>query len=152
MSTVTTVTPGPSQAEAPPEQKSGGGKKKLLIGVLVLALGAGAGWWFLLRPAAAEEEGPKPGEVLVLEAIQINLADGHYLRIGLALQQTEDAGEHVEGSKALDAAIELFTGERMADLAKAKHRNELKSELEHELEELYHGEVMGVYFTDFVTQ
>lgn len=149
---MSTVTTAPPAEEVQADQKSGGGKKKLLIGVLVLALGAGAGWWFLLRPAAAEEEGPKPGEVLVLQAIQINLADGHYLRIGLALQKTEEAGEHVEGSKALDAAIELFTGERMDELARAKHRNQLKDELEHELEELYHGEVMGVYFTDFVTQ
>jgi flagellar protein FliL len=151
MSTMTTVT-GPPQVEVQEDQKQGGGKKKLLIGVLVLALGAGAGWWFLLRPAATEHAAPKPGEVLPLEAIQINLADGHYLRIGLALQKTEDASEHVEGSKALDATIELFTGERMEQLAKAKHRHELKDELEHELEELYHGEVMGVYFTDFVTQ
>jgi flagellar FliL protein len=152
MSTVTTVKTETAPVEVQEDQETGGGKKKLLIGVLVLALGAGAGWWFLLRPAAAGEEAPKPGEVLVLDAIQINLADGHYLRLGLALQKTEDASEHVEGSRALDAAIELFTGERMDELAQAKHRNKLKDELEHELGELYHGEVMGVYFTDFVTQ
>jgi flagellar FliL protein len=151
MSTVTTVTKDspPAEAEASPK---GGGKKKLLVGVLVRALGVGAAWWFLLRPAAAEEEGPQPGEVLVLEAIQINLADGHYLRLGLALQKVEGASEEVEGSKALDAAIELFTGQRMEQLAKSKHRNELKDELEHQLAEIYHEEVMGVYFTDFVTQ
>jgi flagellar protein FliL len=152
MSTVTTVKAEAPPAELQEDQKPGGGKKKLLIGVLVLALGAGAGWWFLLRPAAAGEQAPEPGEVLVIEAIQINLADGHYLRLGLALQKTTDASEHVEGSKALDAAIELFTGQQMERLAEGKHRNKLKNELEHELEELYHGEVMGVYFTDFVTQ
>jgi len=146
MSTAT-VAPAPPEVEEPTK---GGGKKKLLIGLLVLALGAAAGWWFLLRPPAGEEE-PKPGEVVVLEPIQVNLADNHYLRIGLALQAVEGA-EHVEGSKALDAVIEMFTGEEKAKLAQPKYRHKLKSELEHELEEAYHEEVMAVYFTDFVTQ
>ena len=33
-----------------------------------------------------------------------------------------------------------------------KKRRTLKNELEHKLESLYEGEVMGVYFTEFVTQ
>jgi flagellar protein FliL len=138
--------------EVAEEETAGGGKKgKLLVAVLVLALVGGGVWWFMLRPAAAEES-PKPGPVVKLEAIQVNLTDGHYLRIGVALQATEEVTEELDGSKALDATIELFTGRDMADLARKPVREGLKHKLEKRLEEAYEGEVMGVYFTDFVTQ
>lgn len=138
-------------AEVEPEEEQGGGRKKmLLVGVLVVALAAAAWWWFMMRPAAADQE-PEPGEVLQLEPIQVNLEDGHYLRIGIALQAVEGAHE-IEGSKALDATIELFTGESVESLANEKHRHRLKDELVEQLEESYEEEVIGVYFTDFVTQ
>jgi flagellar FliL protein len=40
----------------------------------------------------------------------------------------------------------------MTQLTASNARAKLKKELEKELEHRYHGEVMGVYFTDFVTQ
>jgi flagellar protein FliL len=144
---MTTTTAIPDEAEATGK----GGKKKLLIVLVVLLLAAGTAWWFMLRPASAEEE-PVPGDVYPLEAIQINLQDNHYLRIGLALQGVEGGHGEVDGSKALDATISIFSGESMEELAQKEHREKLKKKLEHELEELYHGDVMGVYFTDFVTQ
>ena len=133
------------------EASGGGGRKKVLVVVLVLALAGAAAWWFLLRPASAEEA-PHPGEVVPLEAIQVNLTDGHYLRIGIALQATDEVEEELDGSKALDATIELFTGEDMEKLTHKPYRRALKQQLEHKLEEAYEGEVMRVYFTDFVTQ
>jgi flagellar FliL protein len=133
------------------EVEAGGGKKKILIVLLVLALAGAAAWWFLLRPASAEEA-PHPGAVVKLEAIQVNLADGHYLRIGIALQATDAVEEELDGSKALDATIELFTGQSQEQLAKKPYRDGLKEKLTHRLEEAYEGEVMQVYFTDFVTQ
>jgi flagellar FliL protein len=146
-----TGRPGAAQEPAA-EPPAKGGKKKLLIAVVLVIVLAGAGWWFLLRPAASADAEPEPGEVLKLDAIQVNLADGHYLRIGLALQATTDAGGELDGSKALDATIDLFSGEEQAKLARRKYRTHLKGELEERLEEMYEGEVMGVYFTDFVTQ
>ena len=127
-----------------------GGKKKLLIVVLLVALLGGGGYWFFLKPGGGEEA-PKPGEVLALDPIQVNLADGHYLSIGIALQMTEGAHE-ADGSKALDAVIGLYSGREMEELIKAKTRGELKEELTHEVAELYHEEVMEVYLTQFVTQ
>jgi flagellar protein FliL len=126
-------------------------RTKLLVAVLVLALVGGGVWWFMLRPASADEA-PRPGPVVALEAIQVNLTDGHYLRIGLALQATDEVTEELDGSKALDATIELFTGRDMVDLGRKPVREQLKHKLEQRLEEAYDGEVMGVYFTDFVTQ
>lgn len=143
---MSTATQAPAEAPA-----KGGRKKKLLIIVVTLLLAAGAAYWFVLRPGPAEADKPEPGEVVALEAIQINLADGHYLRLGLALQLTTEAAE-ADGSKALDAAIEVFSGAPVSELNQPVRRENLKEVLMDELERDYHGEVMDVYFTDFVTQ
>ncbi|WP_435768380.1 flagellar basal body-associated FliL family protein [Nocardioides sp. SYSU DS0651] len=140
-----------STTVAPPETEasSKGGKKKLLIIlVLVGALGA-AGWFFFLKPSKAAE--PKPGEVVLIEPIQVNLAGGHYLRLGLALQLTDKA-HGADGSKAADAAITVFSGRPVAEVNKPEVREKLRHELDEELHHRYHGEVMGVYFTEYVTQ
>ncbi len=145
-----TVTAIPQNAApAEPEAPAKGGKKKLiLIIVAVLALGGG-GYYMFLKPKPAGP--PEPGEVVTLEPIQINLAAEHYLRVGIALQLTASAHE-ADGSKALDATIAVFSGLPMEEVNDSKQRAKLKKELEKELEELYHHEVMGVYFTEFVTQ
>lgn len=141
------------EADAGQDEAKGKGSRKrlLVVVVLVLALAAGGWWWFMMRPAQADQA-PEPGAVLPLEAIQINLAGGHYLRVGLALQATVDAGTEIDGSKALDATIELFSGKSVEDLSKQPYRARLKEKLLHQLDERYEGEVIEVYFTDFVTQ
>ncbi len=136
-------------AEAPAGEKAKGGKKKLILIVVVLLVAAAAGYWFFLKPSAPKE--PEPGEVMTLEPIQVNLEDGHYLRIGIALQLTADAHE-ADGSKALDATIDLFSGVSQGELAKAGKRQELKEKLGETLDHDYHGDVMEVFFTEFVTQ
>ncbi|WP_296606007.1 flagellar basal body-associated protein FliL [Nocardioides sp.] len=129
-----------------------GGKKKLLMIVAVVLLVAGAAYWFVLKPSSGAEEGPKPGLIVPLEPTQINLASGHYLKLGIALQMVEGAPEDVDGSKALDAAIDLFSGRTVEEVSTAKERRALKEELATTLEKSYEEEVMGVYFTEFVTQ
>lgn len=134
---------------------SGGKKKKLLLVVLVLVVVAGAAVWFLfLRGAGAAEAEPErvPGDVVAMEPISINLADGHYLRIGIALQAVEGGHGAPEGSKALDLTIAAFSGRSTAELADPAVREEIKKHLVEKLDEAYHHEVMDVYFTEFVTQ
>ena len=141
------TAPAP-EGEAPAK----GGKKKLIMIVVgVLLLGGGA-YWFFLKPAPTEEPKPEPGEVLTMEPIQINLAEGHYLKIGIALQLTTSVSHEPDGSKALDLVIETFSGRSMHEVTKPKERERIKEELVKELEHAYHGDVMDVYFTDFVTQ
>lgn len=123
-------------------------KKKLLVLLLLAGLGAAA-WFLVLAPDGPEKE--VPGEVLTMEPIQVNLAAGHYLRVGIAMQLTEQAHE-VDGSKALDAVIGIFSGLQMSEVTRPDQREELKGHLEELLDERYHGDVMGVYFTEFVTQ
>lgn len=135
-----------SEAEADPEKPKRGKKKVIMLLVVVLAVAGG--YWFL-RPQPTAE--PEPGEVVALEPIQINLAAAHYLRVGIALQLVEGAHE-VDGSKALDAAIDEFSGLVMAEVNDPARRAVYKAALVKELHERYHGDVLGVYFTEFVTQ
>ncbi len=139
--------------------KKKGGKKKLLVIALVLLVGGAAAYWFLLKPAppadgaaAAEEPAPEPGAVLVVEPISLNLADGHYLRIGLGLQLTADVAEEPDTARALDLVVALFSQRPVAEVTTTEGREALKAELLRQLEEAYEGEVMDVYFTDYVTQ
>jgi flagellar protein FliL len=149
--TITTPAPQPPAAsDVQVVTKGGSGRKKVMIFLVALLVICGAGYWFVLKPADAKAA-PKPGEVVRLDPIQVNLAAGHYLKIGIALQLTADAHE-LDGAKALDATIELFSGRSMDQLTRPDARAQLKKSLEKELEHDYHGEVMDVYFTDFVTQ
>jgi flagellar FliL protein len=145
---VTTINPDQTADDADEEPK-GSRRKKLVIAAVVLLVVAGAGYWFFLRPSAPSE--PKAGAILPLESTQINLASGHYLKLGIALQLVDGAAE-VDGSKALDAAIDLFSGRPVNEVSKTQDRKHLKEKLSAELEEAYEGEVMTVYFTEFVTQ
>ncbi|CAA9339607.1 MAG: hypothetical protein AVDCRST_MAG24-1215 [uncultured Nocardioidaceae bacterium] len=141
--------PTTSEGDAVP---AGGGKKKLVL-VLVGLLVAGAAAYFLvLKPEPAQKEKPVAGEVVALEPRQVNLEGGHYLKLGLALQGTDSVAHGIDGSKALDAAIALFSGRSIEEVTRPDERRHLKAELKKELDHLYHGDVMDVYFTDFVTQ
>ena len=147
-------------AEAAPKKKS----KLMLIIIVVVALAAtGAGAYMMLKPSdpAAEKaaaETAEPGEVVKLDAVTINLADGHYLKMAFALQATADAAEAPDGAKALDIAIATYTDKPIAELATAKGREAAKAEFKKKIEEAYINEetkkssVMDVYLTQFVTQ
>jgi flagellar FliL protein len=132
------------------------GRRRLVVVAIVLVLGLGAAAFVVLRPApdpaASEPEAPVPGAIAPVDPVSINLADGHYLRLGFSMQLTEAAHEEIEQAKALDIAIALFSGREMAEVNDAARREELKVELAHQLAEAYEGEVMDVYLTDFVTQ
>ncbi|WNM24562.1 flagellar basal body-associated FliL family protein [Demequina capsici] len=156
-----TPTPAP---EEPKDDGKGGGRKRLLsmiVGLVVL-VAAGAAYWFLAGPGAASstadgaaaEATPAPelGAIQTVDAISVNLDSGHYLRLGLGLQLTADVKEDVDTAKALDAAIALFSGRTQDELSDDTVREQLKQELGAELTDLYDGEVVGVYYTDFVTQ
>jgi flagellar FliL protein len=147
---MTVTMPAQGTADATEQRKKKGGKKKLLIIlVAVLAIGGGA-YWFLLKPHGPSV--PQPGAVVKIDPIQLNLAAGHYLKIGIALQLTKSAGADLDGSQALDATIGLFSGRDMVQVTAPAQRLKLKKQLETKLKKDYGGDVMDVYFTDFVTQ
>lgn len=131
-------------------------KKKLIIMIVavLLLVSAGGGGYLMLTGGSAEAADAKPekGAVVALEPITINLADGHYLKLGFALQATAEAHEEPDGSKALDLAISQYTDMKIAELSTAKGRDHAKAELLEKLKEAYENEVMDLYFTQFVTQ
>lgn len=141
-------------AATPP---AGGRKKLLLIAVPLVALVAG--WYLVLGPGAgggdeAVAKAPEPGEVVALEPITMNLADGRLLKVGLALQvvASPSGGHEVNGAVALDEAIAYLGGRTYAELVSPAGRQAAKGELSKRVAERYHHDVMEVYFTEFVLQ
>jgi flagellar protein FliL len=145
------------------EAAAKGGKKKLLLIMLVLVLaGAGAAYFFLFSggEAAAEEEPVSSGTFVALDPVAVNLAGGGYLKIGVSLELTEEgaAGGHgsgpLDGSKATDLVISTFSQAAPADVTGA--RDALKEALQQKIVEAYtedgHELVMGIYYTEYVTQ
>lgn len=150
----TAPAPAPDADAAAPK-----GKKKLIMIVVPVLLAVVAAWYFVLGPgsggsAAEEPKEPELGEVVALEPITMNLADGRLLKVGLALQlPLEPAGEEeVTGSVALDEAIAFLGEHTYAQLAKPAARQEAKTKLSERVAKRYHDEVLGIYFTEFVMQ
>lgn len=138
-----------ADSAAGPTDKGAGRKKLILIAVLIVAI-ACAGYWFVIR--TPPEASPEAGEVVVLEPIQLNLADGRYLRVAMALQATADVEEEIDGSRALDAAIDVLSGLPLEEVAEPESRASLKEQLRERVMDLYEGQLMDIYFTEFVTQ
>jgi flagellar FliL protein len=130
---------------------------KLMLMVLPTLLLVGALAYFLfLKPAPeaapAEEPPPEPGIVVVLEPVTINLASGHYLKLGMTLQATAAVAEAVDGSKALDAAIDLYSGMPIDEISSSDGREKSKDELIEKVKEAYEDEIYDIYYTTFVYQ
>src|SRR5262249_10580940 len=106
---------------------------------------------------AAVDPHTERGGVLELDPLTVNLADGHYLKVGIALQLdkatvVETAKDDGLGAKALDMAIASLSTKTMNQLADAKVREALKQKLGEDTCQAYEGEVLTVYFTNFVMQ
>jgi flagellar FliL protein len=132
--------------------------RKRLVTLVVAALCAVlvALYMFVGPGAKAQEktvEKPVPGEVVQLEPITMNLADGRLLKVGLALQLVAEPKEaEVTGSVALDEAISFLGQHTYAQLAVPATRQAAKQELSKRVSKRYHGDVLEIYLTDFVMQ
>jgi flagellar basal body-associated protein FliL len=96
------------------------------------------------------------GPVDSLDAITINLAAGHYLKVGLALQVPtgvvpKDVGttENWE-ALALKTAIDTLSGQTLDALS--AHRQDEENSIGDAVCRKTEGKVLTVYFTDFVMQ
>jgi flagellar protein FliL len=150
-----------------------GGKAKTVVLYALAAMGVLGGLkGFVLggdKPAAAEAATAtttttKPGPIVTLDPITVNITGDRFLKIGLGLQlwgKHEAGGGHgapdsddpTKGfARALDLTIETFGGHSYEELATPEGRRKAKEELVEKLKHAYHDEVEGVYFTDFVMQ
>jgi flagellar FliL protein len=138
--------------DAPVEGAEPKSKKKLvvIIALVVALLGGGGGYYFFFM--GGEDPPPTPGAVVRLDPVNINLAGGHYLKVGLALQAIEAPAHEPDGAHALDIMIGKLSHRTVAELSSNPAREKVKKELLHDIEEAYHGDVMDIYFTEFVMQ
>lgn len=144
------------------EEKKKGGKGKIIMivaGLLVVGVGAKM---TVLKPAP--EAGAEAttttiggGELVAIEPMSVNLADGHYLKIGVAIELVEgtEAKEFEkagEPNKVKDLIITLAGATTMAELATPEGKEHFRAELDEGSHELYEEEYHGVYLSEFVMQ
>lgn len=162
-----------AKKKADGDEAAKGGKGKTVVLYALAAIGVLGGLkGFVLSggKAAAQSSAvsttttTKPGPIVTLEPITVNITGDRFLKIGLGLQLAGDyapgAGHGAPDSddptkgfaKALDLTIETFGGHSYDELSKPEGRRKAKDELVEKLKEAYHEEVEGVYFTDFVMQ
>ncbi|MCI1674689.1 MAG: flagellar basal body-associated FliL family protein [Ancrocorticia sp.] len=138
---------------APPEKK----KRPWLIVVIVLLAFIAVGVAFMAwrsssaNPEATGSPTPQAGELVTVDAVSVNLADDRYLRIGLTMQMTDKATDTVV-AKAQDVIIDSMTGKTIEEVSDPDQRPAIKKMLMQKLNEAYGGQVMDIYFTDFVAQ
>ena len=146
----------PTETDEAPKK----GKKKLLLIALVLLLAAGGAAYFFLFTGSAKASAPvSSGTFLTLDPVAVNLAGGGYLKVGVALELTTDGasggeGKGLDGSKAIDLVISTFSQAAPADVTNA--RDALKAALQQKIINAYKQDgkemVMGIYYTEYVTQ
>ena len=155
------------------DEAAKGGKGKNLVLYALAALGLLGGLkGFVLGggKASAETAGvsttttTKPGPIITLDPITVNITGDRFLKVGLGLQLwgkydagggegAPDSDDPTKGyARALDLTIETFGGHSYEELATPEGRKKAKEELVEKLKQAYHEEVEGVYFTDFVMQ
>jgi flagellar FliL protein len=165
--------------DAPAADKKAKGGKNNLIPAIVVAVGLlGAGYFMSgggggkAATAAAAGEPTAAGAagaagttattvaggetVSTGDPITLNLADGRFLKVAIALQLAKGVSpEHftpAASAKAIDAAISFLGSKSYAELAVPGARDAAKAELSKKIAELYEKEVLSVYFTQFVMQ
>lgn len=170
MSVTTTILPGSGASVDDGSEEPKKSRKKLIIvaAVLLAVLAVGA---FVAKGLLAGPSAPVPdpktvaGSVITLSPITLNLADGRYLKLTLALQLSR-AGSPVvgsvdaaaalvpalDGAKALDAAIGVLGQHTYGELIGPGGRERAQKALSAEVKKRYPGEVLGVYFTEFLMQ
>lgn len=147
--------PATEEAEAAPKKK---GKRKKLIIILIVVLVLGAGAKFALGGSAKKSSAPvapKPGPTLALDPVTVNLASGHYLRVGVTVEFTDKvtSSSLPDGSVATDQAITYFTGQDAAPLETAAGLAKAKAGLKDKIAKAYPNDpIYDLLFTSWVVQ
>ncbi len=120
--------------------------------MVVALLVVGAVYHFVLAKKPAKAGPPVAGAVVAMDDTTLNLADGHFLKIKVALQAVKGAPATIDTSKAQDLLISEFTDQPMAALSTEAGRDKLKKDLLAKIEAAYPKQIMALYFTEFVMQ
>lgn len=159
-----------TKATAGDEDRASGGKLKLAVAAAVLvAAGAGIGAKVLGGSAApASATGPTttttepPGSVTTVESITVNLADGRFLKVGLAFEVGDgeeyppanvEIDELTKGfAREIDASIMVLSTFTFEQLVAPTGKLDAKQALVDRLAGISEGAVSDVLFHEFVMQ
>ena len=139
-------------------------KKKLLLAPIVLLLVAGVGYKMFLAPKPVVPEMKIAGAVAALPSeFVVNLADGHYGKVSVALVMApvegggggHGAGEEIVLAQA--AAIRAIITDNLTGIPKEslidrKHRTELLDHILEDIHEKTDEHIDGVLLTDITVQ
>lgn len=172
----TTSPSGPEPPAATASSKRGKGRP-LVVGAVCAALAAGG--FFIggkmggsapaaASPPATEPEAPKVAEIVDLDPVNVNLAEGHYLRISVSVglpaheeeaggggghDEEEDTGPVFPTAPVADLVLSTFSGRKMDELSNEAGREAARQDLLAGIQNYYgEEEVLTVFFTEFVMQ
>lgn len=158
----------PEDTEA--EEPAKGSRKRLVAIVLVLVVAtAGIGFKVLgsgTAPAAADASAPPTtephGQVTAIESITVNLADGHFLKVGLAFEihkgkqyppKSVEIDSYTKGfAREVDASIMILSTFTYDQLVAPDGKVYAKAALNERLSEVSDGAIRDVLFHEFVMQ
>lgn len=134
-------------------KRKGMSLKVKLAALLVLLLVGGAVAKFTVLASPAKPAGkvaPAKGPVLPMDEMTLNLADGHYLRMKIALQTAKGTSEEFDTSEAAQALIDTYSNQTVAGLTGDAARNKAKQQFLDKLSKLYPKKFLDAYYTEFV--
>lgn len=137
------------------DAKGGSKKKKILVVALVLLVFGGVAKFTVLAPTKSGKAAtakPVAGPVIPMDAMTLNLTDGHFLQIKLSIETVKGSPVTLDTSQASQLAIDEFSNRTMADLTGAPARTKAKNELLAKLKVAYPKQVMAVFYTGFAMQ
>jgi len=147
----------------PGDSEAKGGGKMMPAAMISLAL-LGAGYFVGGRgssspPTAVAEVAttePPVAEIIDLEPVNVNLADGHYLRVAISLGMSAgESGAAAEGegatglptAPAADVVLATFSGKTVDELSTLEGRIAAREAIHEGLQEFYGEEIVTVFFT-----
>jgi len=141
-----------SEDSGPDGAPTGRRRTRLIAAVVVVVIALGAGGYLLLRPTSAKA--PTGGDVVVMDPMTLSLAQGHYLKIQIAVQLVEggSTASTFETSHAAELVIDTFSNRSVDSLADNAARKHLADQLLNDIQHAYPGEVFDLYLTQFVLQ
>jgi flagellar FliL protein len=158
------AAPGAPEGEKAEKADKPKGKGNLVPAV-VLAVGLLGGGYFMSQgggKAASAAEAPTTstialGEVVKLDPVTLNLADGHFLKVTMALQLGKGgvAAELTKSGRAARAAniaLTVLQHKTLAELTPPAARQEAQDEISTKVHEAFGEEVVSVYWLEFVMQ
>ena len=136
----------------------GKGKKlspKMLIIAIVAVLGLGYGGYTMFLAPPPKPAPPAGGDIVALDPTTLNLADGHYLKIGLGIQLLKGGkatSPTFQVSQAQELTINEFSDRTVSSLSTNAARVKLQKDLLAKIKKAYPDEVYALFVTQFVTQ